>query len=372
MMRGFSALAVLAMAVLFAAAAGRSTPQGLRVLPVDAGTVSAFAFDARDPNIVYVGTIPGANEGRVYKSIDGGEHWRLVSGRGWTWLGALAADPRHRGTLYAGTGNAVYKTTDGGRTWAAFDRGLLPPPGINRGEGWVDWLAVDPTHSNVLYEHDYSNTIRKSHDGGQTWEPVLSLWEKGVISGLVLDASRPPTLHAVFEKWGPGGAKPWRFGYVLTVHDTTDGKTWRRNGLWLSDSAKNFPAVASAADAQRHTIYLAARARIYRSTNNGRSWSFIGQGLPEDAVINGLATGAGVVIAAFGEKGIYTTSDEGRTWTQSWPASGSAPGLGAGLVAVDPARPTTIYASADYPDNRPTATHLLRSTDSGRTWTVVG
>jgi photosystem II stability/assembly factor-like uncharacterized protein len=372
MKRGLSALAVLAMAVLFAAATGRSAPQGLRVLPVDAGMVSSFAFDARDPNIVYVGTIPGPNRGRVYKSTDGGQHWRLVSGRGWTWLGALAADPRRAGTVYAGTGNAVYKTTDGGRTWRAFDRGLLSLPGINRGEGWVDWLAVDPTNSNVLYEHDYSNTIRKSHDGGHSWEPVFSLWKKGAISGLVLDASRPPTLHAVFEKWGPGGAKPWRFGYVLTVHDTTDGKTWQRKGLWLSDSAKNSPAVAAAADAQRNTIYLAARARIFRSTNAGARWIFIGQGLPEDGVITGLAAGARIVYAAFGEKGIYRTSDEGRTWTKSWPDSRSAPGLGAASVVVDPARPTTIYASAYYPDNRPTGTHVLRSTDTGRTWTVVG
>src|SRR5947209_6202369 len=131
MKKGSSALAVLAAAALFVAAAGRSTSQVPHRLPPDAGQVSALAFDAHDPDIVYVGTIPGSNKGRVYKTTDGGEHWRLVSGRGWTWLGALAADPRRRGTVYAGTGNAVYKTTDGGRTWRAFVRGLLPPPGIN-------------------------------------------------------------------------------------------------------------------------------------------------------------------------------------------------------------------------------------------------
>ncbi len=55
---------------------------------------------------------------------------------------------------------------------------------------------------------------------------------------------------------------------------------------------------------------------------------------------------------------------------QAW--LGPAPGLGAGILAVDPAHPTTIYASAYYPDNRATGTHILRSTDSGRIWTVVG
>jgi photosystem II stability/assembly factor-like uncharacterized protein len=365
------ALALLVAGGLLAAAAARSAPQVPRLLPVDAGLVSSFAFDPVNPDIVYVGTVPGPSKGRVYKSTDRGEHWRLISGRGWTWLGALAGDPKHPGTVYAGTGDAVYKTTDGGRTWRAFDRGLLPPPGVNRGEGWVDWLAVDPTSSNVLYEHDYANTIRKSVDGGQTWRPMLSLWRRGAIAALLMEPSRPPALHAAFVMWGRVGAIPW--GYVVTGHDTTDGgKTWRKTALWVSDSGKNPPAVAFAADPRQKTIYVAQRARVFRSTNAGRSWSFIGQGLPEDGVVTGFAAGAGTVYAAFGEKGVYKTTDEGRTWTQSWPDSGPAPGLGAGILAVDPARPTTIYASAYSPDNRATGTHILRSTDSGRTWTVVG
>ena len=77
--------------------------------------------------------------------------------------------------------------------------------------------------------------------------------------------------------------------------------------------------------AAQTTIDLAVRARVFSSTNAGRSWSFIGQGLPEDGVVTGLAAGAGTVYAAFGEKGIYMTSDEGRTWTQSWPDSGCGP-----------------------------------------------
>jgi photosystem II stability/assembly factor-like uncharacterized protein len=362
----YGALALLATAALVAAGVGRSAPQNRHLLPADAGHVSSFAFDPTHPNIVYVGTFPGYNEGRVYKSTDGGDHWRLISGRGWTWLGALAADPRHPGTLYAGTGNAVYKTTDGGRTWRAFKRGLLPPPGINRGEGWVDWLAVDPTNSNVLYEHDYADTIRKSVDGGQSWKPVISLWKRGAIPGLLLEPSRPPALYGAFLVSGPRGAKPG-------VYATSDGgKTWRNTRLNPSDSAEAPVAVALAADPQRKTIYVAVRARVFSSTNAGRAWDFIGRRLPQDGLVTGLAAGAGTVYAAFGAKGIYQTSDGGRTWTQSWPESGLAPGVGAGLVAVNPARPTSIYASAYYPSDRSTATHILRSTNSGLTWTVVG
>ncbi len=370
MKRGSGALALCAAAVLLAAAAARSAPQVPSLLPVDAGLVSSFAFDPRDPNIVYVGTVPGANKGRVYKTTDGGEHWRLVSGRGWTWLGALAADPRRRGTLYAGTGNAVYKTTNGGRTWRAFDRGLLPPPGINRGEGWVDWLAVDPTNSNVLYEHDYANTIRKSVDGGQSWRPMLSLYKKGWIASVLLAPSRPSSLYAAFWR---GSFEKWSDVVDLGVYKSSDGaKTWQRT-MHLSVSREHSPVVALAADPRRPTVlYAVVGTRVFRSTDAGHGWSFIGEGLPQGGDVTGLAAARGTVYAAFGEKGIYASADGGRTWTQSWPDSGPAPGLGAGLLAVDPARPTTIYASAYYPQNRRTGTHILRSTDSGRTWTGVG
>ncbi len=81
--------------------------------------------------------------GACNKTSDPGQHWRSagfspISTR----VDALAADPRHPGTLYAGTGVAAYKTVNGGRSWHGWNRGLLPPPPvIKRGQvtgtpGW--------------------------------------------------------------------------------------------------------------------------------------------------------------------------------------------------------------------------------------------
>ena len=121
-----------------------------------------------------------------------------------------------------------------------------------------------------LYEHDYANTIRRSVDGGQSWQPVLSLWRRGAITGLLMEPSRPPALYGAFLFSGPRGATPG-------VYVTTDGgRTWRNTRLNPSDSAK--------------------------------------------------APAAETVYAAFGAKGIFKTADSGRTWTRSWPDSGTAPG----------------------------------------------
>ena len=70
---------------------------------------SGIAFDPRLPNTVYIATTSwnrqGVSRGHVYKTIDGGQHWRgtATTDAGWTRIDALTADPRQSGTLYADT-----------------------------------------------------------------------------------------------------------------------------------------------------------------------------------------------------------------------------------------------------------------------------
>jgi photosystem II stability/assembly factor-like uncharacterized protein len=309
-----------------------------------------------------------ASTGRVYKSIDNGNDWRLISRPGWPRISALTVDARRTRTLYVGTGKDLYKTTNGGRTWHDWHRGLLPPPGINRGEGWTDWIGVDPANSKIVYEHDYADTLRKSIDGGHSWKVLLSGWEgtAGAMGGLLVTRGRQPALYVAFSRRGPKRRKPG-------VYKSTNGaKTWRK----LKLPPPNGPAdphdtASSATDPQQNTIYMAIGARIYASSNAGRNWRLISRGLgftPEQFVTS-LAAGGGNVFATFwGTEAIYKSADGGGSWTRSWPVSEPTPGLVGDIVTVDPARPSTVYAVAYTAD----AAQILRSTNSGRTWTVVG
>ena len=65
-----------------------------------------------------------------------------------------------------------------------------------------------------------------------------------------------------------------------------------------------------------------------------------------------------VQISAAG--GIYKTTNRGDTWTQA------LAGITPGALAVDPVRPTTIYAAVHGRKER-----IARSTDGGRTWTTA-
>ncbi len=376
-------------------AASASPPLG--ALPPDAGSPQAFAFDPRRADFVYVLTVSYPHDttrGHVYKTTDGGQHWHATATTGTGWTGdvqSLAADTRHPGTLYAGTNVAVYKTVDGGRSWQPFNQGLFPrqrkvcnstggadprplcakvpfgtpgTPSFNRGNGWVTSIAVDPANTNIVYSG--ADAVRKSTDGGRRWKTVLKpqyIWS--AVSALAIARTRPEAIYAIASGVHTADSSIYR--------STDAGKTWHATGG--ANSVFTNPdgwGSALAVDPQHPTtVYASIGHTLVRTTNAGASWQPITQGLPQQ-VVTALTVDpqrSGTVYAGLyptyeknviSEKGgIYKTTDGGDTWTPTFP------GITAGALAVDPARPTTIYA-AGGPHG------IVRSTDGGSTWAVAG
>src|SRR3989454_748999 len=91
----------------------------------EGGSISALAVDPQTPTTLYAGTTSAG----VFKSTDGGTHWRAVNaGLGATTVRALAIDPQTASALYAATwGGGVFKSTDGGANWSGISSGLIDP-----------------------------------------------------------------------------------------------------------------------------------------------------------------------------------------------------------------------------------------------------
>ena len=366
----------------------------LGALPPYGGSAQAFAFDPRRPDIVYVATVGyphGTTRAHVFKTTDGGRHWHSTATRGSGWTGdvvTLAADPRHPGTLYAGTNVAVYKTADGGRSWQPWNRGLFPPPGpnrpygtpgtpsFNRGNGWVTSIVVDPANTNIVYSA--ADAVRKSTDGGHSWRTVFlpypSQYRGAVsVSALAIAPTRPEAIYAIAND----------VNGLTSIYKSTDaGKTWHPTSG--SGGVFNGSGNALAVDPQRPTILYAAIDRTVVRSTGGTSWQPITNGLPTDNVANALAVDprrsgtayAGVTTYRIYKPGtvskttggIYVTTDGGDTWRPAFQ------GFGVGALAVDPARPTTIYAAgwARWNNTHIDEFRILRSTDGGSTWAVSG
>jgi len=105
---------------------------------------------------------------------------------------------------------------------------------------------------------------------------------------------------------------------------------------------------------------------VFRSTDNGATWTFAGTGLGPGSSSCHLAVDPvqpNVVWAGTGT-GLFRSQDSGLTWTLRGPSFHGQRGIAA--VAVDPKHPSTILASLQ------TFSPLFRSQDAGLTWTASG
>jgi photosystem II stability/assembly factor-like uncharacterized protein len=366
---GFGGTGTTALASARHAPSPKANSEPLGALPPRVGLVEAFAFDPRNPNIVYLLT-----RGRVVKSTDGGAHWRAMPSS--SWAGAyqtLAADPRHPGTLYAGTGLGVFKTVDGGRSWRRSNRGLFVRHFTERNSGWVTALAVDPANPSIVYAG--SDRINKSTDSGHSWktvftpEPTRNLNSISV-SALAIAPTRPETIYAIHANSLTGHT---------SIYTSTDaGTTWQVS-IDIPGFVHGFVTDLAVDPHHPTTVYAAVGATVLKTADAGNSWQAIGRGLPVQAGLprggchcrNGVTTLAidphqrGAVYAGVNQGGIYKTTNGGQNWRHV-----AARGLYlTTIVGVDPERPTTVYGSAmsEY-DN---SIHLFRSSSAGRTWTTA-
>ena len=159
----------------------------------ETNAIGTIAIDPRDPDTIYAGTGEPNSSGDsaaglgLYRSNDGGEHWRRISSTlsfpGGTLadgfndlsISSIAFDPANTRTFYVGTtlgirgvsatsGGVVaanrappglYKTTDGGSTFAQIWNGggaSCAPLGGPCHTSWgVDKVQLDPADARVIY-----------------------------------------------------------------------------------------------------------------------------------------------------------------------------------------------------------------------------
>jgi photosystem II stability/assembly factor-like uncharacterized protein len=175
---------------------------GYQLFPYSA--FQEIVVDFANPATIYTTSLGGSLNG-VFKSDDGGNHWRRVETAG-PWpedgFGAIAIDPRDPHRLYS-EGGGVFRSEDAGESWAPagledpnVSQVLIPgdeartvlaatPVALWRTtdeEG--SWsivfglpaepiqLAVDAVDPNVVYAETWHREVFISEDAGATWSPL--------------------------------------------------------------------------------------------------------------------------------------------------------------------------------------------------------
>jgi photosystem II stability/assembly factor-like uncharacterized protein len=186
---------------------------------------------------------------------------------------------------------------------------------------------------------------------------------------LLLLLAAVPALAGV-NRWtpfGPGRGVAQDFAlrpgslYVLVTapfvtHD--DGESWTWLGFGLPAAFyEGSPSALAADPAAPGVLYVANRAaQVYRSVDDGRSWTFRASILDGAVGIHDLAVMGGTLYAG-GSRGLFRSLDGGLSW------SGTDFGGEIEVIVPDPTDPETLYLGG--------AAGVFRSTDGGETWSFL-
>src|SRR5262245_59196149 len=128
--------------------------------------VQAITVHPDDPAVVYLGTHDGP-----YRSADHGATWeRLDFPREGGQVWSIQVDPRDPRRLYLGASPVgVYRSDDGGDHWRRLPDARPLRPVATPFQSRVMRLAVDPGNPEEIYAGLEVGGVVRSLDGGQSW-----------------------------------------------------------------------------------------------------------------------------------------------------------------------------------------------------------
>ena len=248
--------------------------------------------------------------------------------------------------------------------------------------GRITSLAVDPRNPGIMYVGAASGGVWKTENGGATWTPIFDGQGSFSIGAVVIDQKNPSTIWV-----GTGENNSQRsVAYGDGVYRSDDaGRTWHKMGLEKSEHIARIVVDPRNSD----VVYVAAQGPLwadggdrglYKTTDGGRSWSTVLAISERTGVTDVILDprNPDVLLAATWqrrrhvwtlidggpESAIERSTDGGRTWRKITTGIPSTT-LGRIGLAVSPVNPDVIYATVEAANSEG---GIFRSTDDGVSW----
>jgi len=220
-----------------------------------------------------------ASNNGIYKSTDAGKTWVVKQAGNFRDIEFKPATPL---TMYGVTQNSFYISTDGGEKWT-INSNTTFPSNTSRISIAVTNSSVNNVYALISSGNSFGG-FYQSTNSGQTWVAKTSSLKPNILGynydgqdnggqgtyDLALAVS-PTNPNIVFV----GGINIWK--------STDAGKTWKISAHWYGD--RNSPYVhADIHDldfepALGATLYAATDGGIFKTTNNGTTWTDLSSNL---------------------------------------------------------------------------------------------
>jgi len=269
--------------------------------------IAAIEADHSDPNTVYVGLINDQELGGVFTSRDGGAHWQQSSS-GLGGRDVFTLKQASNGTLVAGTNRGIFLLAKNATAWRP---------------------------SNTVVSESTATKVIKVK--GKTRRVASHSTTRSVLNARVNDLEI--------------ASNRWLAATTAGLYSSSDqGKIWTGGPVM---GKQDFIAVR----ADHELVVAATRSGVLVSTDGGTEWkqapltSFVSS-------VYGLAITPGLNIFVASREGIFHSSDAGKSWVH---VVNGLPSKDIGSVTYDPERKRLLATSY-------VSSVVFESNDNGRSW----
>lgn len=285
---------------------------------------------------------PVTYAGDVLRDAENFGSWAIVGPNGGD-VRTVVIDPRDKDRLYIGTlDGQIHTSADGGKTWRLLAN-------LNEPRLILDQIIIDSRDSKVIYASGHRNKLPggffKTVDGGITWKKSKDLQNEAI--------------HAMTQsEHDPDFLFVGTLNGVWTSRDSGD--------TWQKEKSDSMPVnVNSLAIDPRNTstIYAGTWWRPYKSTDSGKSWKLIKDGMIDDSDVFAITINSRDrdYLVASACSGIYESHNGGEKWAkiQGIPSTSRR----TRDIVQHPSRPGTVFAG--------TTEGFWMTTNGGRAWSIT-
>ncbi len=249
--------------------------------------------------------------------------------------------------------------------------------------GRISDLAVDPRHPKRIFVAAASGGVWKSDNAGTTWSPIFEDQDSYSIGCVELDPTNPLVVWV-----GTGEENSQRsVSYGDGIYKSVDGgKSWKNMGLRHSEHISRILVDPVAPD----TVFAAVQGPLwkpggerglYKTTDGGKTWRRVLE-IDEYTGVTDVVMDPGnsdILIAAAYQRerrvwsfidggpgsGLYKSTDGGESW-QKLKRGLPSKEMGKIGLAISETNPEVVYAIIEAAGD---AGGFYRSTDGGWSWT---
>jgi photosystem II stability/assembly factor-like uncharacterized protein len=276
-------------------------------------TIGAVAFAPSDPDVIYAASGEDASPYNpawpgpgIYRSSDGGETWPVLTEVESRRFSEIAVHPLKSWIAYAAGNVGLHKTRNRGLTWRRVAKGR------------VTSVVLDPDDPKRVYIGVYRHGIFRSKKGGKhftrlTIDAALPHFAHGYIK-LAIGRQGTPDTRFLIAKLGKNGQ--------LIYWSKDGGDSWTRgpDDVASSKDFAEWTSVIAVSPVDDQCLYAGQRFTLMRSVNGGTSWTPIqagpqGQDLHPDHQDLVFDPSNADRIYLANDAGIYRSGNKGATWS---------------------------------------------------------